>query len=260
MSASLWLPLVAVLLGQAPAPAVEKPEAALSADRFKPMRMILEDITMAMNSPRDHKAVEAIAEPIYIFDDPTRRLSDGAVWAWGRAGRPAAILSISMKMKGNGERFWLCEATSLASGSITAASKGAPLWDPDAPGITLRPIPKAASPGNDETVRLRQMKELSRRFRAFEYFPPEDSNIDERYELRLLPQPVFRYADSASGLTDGAIFFMVYGRNPEVALLIEASGDRGIEPSWSYALARSGAAVHVSARWRPRSWTQPNVA
>ena len=41
---------------------------------------------------------------------------------------------------------------------------------------------------------------------------------------------------------DGAIFLMAYGRNPEIALLIEARRDDLGAPAWFYGLARIGAA------------------
>jgi hypothetical protein len=89
------------------------------------------------------------------------------------------------------------------------------------------------------------MKDLARRFEAFEFYDHR-SGESERYQLRLLPQPVLRYTDPAAGLVDGALFFFVYGRNPEVVLLVEARREGDTGPIWSYGLARVGAArLHV---------------
>ena len=63
------------------------------------------------------------------------------------------------------------------------------------------------------------------------------------YELRLLAQPVLRCSDPKSGLIDGTLFLLVYGTNPEVVLLIEASKEGASEPTWSYVLARMGRAT-----------------
>jgi hypothetical protein len=41
---------------------------------------------------------------------------------------------------------------------------------------------------------------------------------------------------------DGAIFLMAYGRNPEIALLIEAHREDKGERAWSYGLALIGPA------------------
>ena len=67
------------------------------------------------------------------------------------------------------------------------------------------------------------MKELVRQIKAFEFFAPGDSPTPRRYELRVLPQPVHRYANPDSGLIDGAMFLISYGLNPELVLLVEAN-------------------------------------
>jgi hypothetical protein len=48
----------------------------------------------------------------------------------------------------------------------------------------------------------------------------------DKVECRLLTQPIDRYADEKSGITDGAIFAFANGTNPEVALLLEASSEQ----------------------------------
>jgi hypothetical protein len=104
------------------------------------------------------------------------------------------------------------------------------------------------------------MKEQARRFRAFEYFAPGKQAAIERYELRLLPQPVSRHADPGSGLIDGTIFFLAYGTNPEVALLIEASRDGTSPPAWTYGLVRMGRAeLHVTLD-EGEVWKQPSIS
>jgi hypothetical protein len=104
-------------------------------------------------------------------------------------------------------------------------------------GVKFQAVPKAASPGDDEPTRLRQMKEIARRFKAFESLRPDRDEPSDRFELRLLTQPVHRYHDADKSLIDGAIFLMSYGRNPEIALMIEAGREQEARPSWSYALA-----------------------
>jgi hypothetical protein len=61
-----------------------------------------------------------------------------------------------------------------------------------------------------------------------------------------LPQSVYRYNDTASGLIDGSLFLMVYGNNPEIALLIESRRDGSGKPAWYYGIQRiAGAQLHV---------------
>jgi hypothetical protein len=183
---------------------------------------------------------ELIGEPIFRFDDPTRQYSDGTLWAFGRSGRPDALLCLSLEKNTRGEFWWLHELTSLSTGPVSARSHhayGAWTWDTKEPGVKFQPVPKAAAPGDDEAGRLRQMKEIARRFKAFESLRPDRDDPSDRFELRLLTQPVHRYQDADKGLIDGAIFLITYGRNPEIALMIEAGREGKARPSWSYALA-----------------------
>jgi hypothetical protein len=91
------------------------------------------------------------------------------------------------------------------------------------------------------------LKELARHFTAFEFFGSDH----QRYELRLLQQPVRRYADPDSGVVDGALFLFAYGTNPEVAVVIEARWERASALAWRFGLARIASAeliVHVNDR------------
>jgi hypothetical protein len=81
------------------------------------------------------------------------------------------------------------------------------------------------------------MKSLVEQFNLWEEYR------GEKFELRLLPHPVYRYQDEEAGLIDGALFNFAHGTNPEVFAVIEcrktASG-----PTWSYGfLPLAGARV-----------------
>ncbi|MGH7139666.1 MAG: hypothetical protein ACREHD_28335, partial [Pirellulales bacterium] len=49
-----------------------------------------------------------IKDPIFRFSDPARASSDGTIWAWGKKGRPAALITIERY-----ETFWSYELVSL---------------------------------------------------------------------------------------------------------------------------------------------------
>ena len=222
------------------------------SSRAKAMRDVASSVTVS--TPDGTKSL-LVAEPIYRFADPTRDASDGTTWAYGRAGRPTTLLTISLDKENDGSPRKLLEFTSIAPGPLDVSlpgDAGPELWKPAGPGITLKAVPNAGLPGDDEAKRLRQMKEIVRRFKGNEYYPPKEGARDERYELRLLPQPVHRYKDPASGLIDGAIFFLAYGNNPEVALVVEARREGKAEPAWSHGMNRiAGARVVVSLDDRP---------
>jgi hypothetical protein len=181
-------------------------------------------------------------EPIYRFDDPTRDFSDGTVWTFGETGRPPALLTISLKKYPPKTVFWLLEFTSLADGPVQVDA-GRSQWSPEKPGIETRPIPDAPRPADDAAKRLLQMRALSRRFGGHELFEPvKEGRRTDRFDLRLLPTPVHRYQDPDRGFVDGGLFLLVYGRNPEVALVVEAQRGSRDELRWVYGLGRISSA------------------
>lgn len=217
--------------------------------RAKEMKALASELRI--ESAEGGMASEMVDDPVYRYNDPTRSFSDATLWAFGKSGRPKALLSLSLEGEQSGRWQWLYEFASLAPVKVRAKGlekAGGPTWAPVEPGIALRPIPGAAAPAGDAAKRLRQMRDLARRFRADERFEPKPGLRPERYELRLLPQPVLRYSDPSSGLIDGAIFLFCYGQNPEIVVLIEARADGAAAPSWSYGTQRLSAAeaqVHL---------------
>jgi len=102
-------------------------------------------------------------------------------------------------------------------------------------------IPGTA-PSDKPGTRLRQMKDLARRFTSQEYWDPDN----QRTELRLLPQPIHHYAAAEDGVIDGAVFAFCQDTDPEVILLIESVRRQGTAVHWQYGLAPLGSAeFHV---------------
>jgi hypothetical protein len=231
------------------------------AARLAAMRAIADRVTVQDLSQRSPRKLERLAEPVYRFDDPARRFSDGTVWAWGRSGRPAALLSLAPERSLAGNQQWVVELTSLADGAVSADGAGPRVrWNPPGAGVVVRPFSRAPAPADTEAKRLRQMKELARRFKVYEFFPPSPGASPERYELRLLIQPVHRYSDPASGLLDGALFVIAYGTNPEVVLVVESRRAGSSEPAWVFGLNRiSAAELHVELDGRD-VWAQSRNA
>ena len=222
----------------APSPPAQRQSAMARA-----MRAEAEEVVIEVKRGEAREKVGLRGEPAYRFDDPARGFLDGMVWACGRSGRPVALLTVSAEKKAGGERYWLHEMTSLTDGPLTASGRGwRETWEPDGSDLSFVPLPKAPMPAADEARRLRQMKELVRGLKAYELHGPEAT----RDELRLLTQPILRYADPASGLVDGAIFLLAFGTNPEAALLVEARGGGGTAPTWSIGIARiTTAGIHI---------------
>ena len=72
--------------------------------------------------------------------------------------------------------------------------------------------------------------------------PPRPRTTRERrWELRLLPQPLYRYESTDPDVLDGAVFAFVTsaGTDPEALLVLEARKPAaGCDPVWHYAIAR----------------------
>jgi hypothetical protein len=175
------------------------------------------------------------------------------VWIWQRSGRPQAILELYHGADG---RSWVHVIHSLSADALEGDfGRLAPRWTPASAGIEWNVLAGAPDPADRPTARARQIKELAQRFTAHEFWDPNNS----RFELRLLVQPVHKYADAERGLLEGAMFLLCHGTNPEVVLLIEAVTDGG-NARFRYALARLGhAELHVAFDEK-EVWRQDRVA
>lgn len=194
---------------------------------------------------------QVVEKPLMRFTDAVDSNENGSIWLWGTSGRPAAMMQA---WRNTGAKYWSGSIVSLSTGLLEGQYPGRRRWLPRKPGIEFQRLTEAPPPAEKAVARLRQMKELSRRFQAHEM---GDNN--RRFELRLLVQPVHRYADAKTGLLDAAVFLFSRGSDPEIALLLElcklTSADS--PPHWQYAFApASSAQLHVSLRGR-EVWHQP---
>ena len=186
------------------------------------------------------KQVEMLDRPVLIFGDSARANQNGSVWVFGTKGRPLAFIEL-YKGTARTDR-WVHAATLTGKDLIVMKTPLSGQWKPEKLQIEPAAIADAPPPEAKETQRLRQARELARRFNAHEFWDPDNS----RSELRLLAQPVHRYSDEKQELQDGAAFVIAHGTNPEVVLLIEALGKDLKTARWHYSLARLGSAeIHV---------------
>lgn len=177
-------------------------------------------------------------QPILRFDDNARENNDGTVWVWGRTGRPVAVAEI---FSYTGQRALTHTGHSLSTKPLVGNVNGRGVVTARKAGISLQQLNDAPIPATTEVGRMRQFKQLSRRFTAHEFWRPAKT----RYELRPLPQPLYRYRDPGAGIIDGVIFAFCHGTNPEVIMLIELVSDAD-ETAWQFAFARlAHAECHV---------------
>lgn len=194
------------------------------------------------NSP-DKRPVGLIDPPLLAYGEPTRQNEIGTLWAFGDAGRPVVFVELFRAPPEPGKKsVWRHALTLTSPRTPVMATPIGTDWTPQKAQIEPTPFGEAPAPHETESVRLRQMKGLARRFSAHEFWDPNNS----RFELRLLVQPVHRYSDPKGGLHDGAAFIIAHGTNPEVVLMVEALGDTLRQSRWHYSLARlSSAELHV---------------
>lgn len=197
-------------------------------------------IEMATDPPR---VLTAAREPVLSWTNPLRKTVGGATFLWVADGRPEAIASLYRVNEG-GRIIEDHEFQSLATVGLTATRDGATIWTPQAAGMTLAPIPGAPKPAASPAERLRQLRALAQEFHAF--FDTDD----DKSELRLLTQPLYRYESKRSDLIDGALFAFVVTTDPEVLLAIEARPVDG-KPAWHYGFARMSM-VNLRAQHKDR--------
>jgi hypothetical protein len=191
------------------------------------------------------KELELKKEPVFEWSNPTRQgLQQGVVFLWLRDGRPSAIGSIfSQPHDKPVGRQVIHELHALDTDKLLVTRpKGAlNAWKPQA-GLERKELPGATEPAATPGARLVQMRRLAQEFSGHSV-----DGDGKRWDLRLLPAPLYRYPSAKTGVLDGALFTLVStaGTDPEVLLLIEAREVKG-KVQWEYACGRfSDRDLHV---------------
>jgi hypothetical protein len=183
--------------------------------------------------------VQLVTEPVLHWSQPVRGGADGAVFVWAKEGQPVAIGTffiwpVSERLQGVTH-----ELHSLSQFPLVAAWHNR-RWTPPKDSIVWNPVPDAPKPGTSAEQRLRQMRDLARQFSAESH-----DKDDRKWDLRLLPRPIYRfYGDRKSqpdaaerDVLDGALFGFVEGTDLEIVLSIRAAKSE-TGHRWEYALAR----------------------
>jgi len=181
--------------------------------------------------------------PLLRWSQPIRGGDDGALYLWIRQGRPVAAVTFFTFRWPRGERVIVHERHSFAAGPLEATWRGQPTWTPTAPGLTFKPLPEAQPPAETGPTRLRQMQAMIRDVAA----TTTDAK-GSNWTMRALTKPLHRYEAPDDGLTDGALFALAQGTDPEAFFFLETRG-QGKEAHWEYAIARfTDLAIRVDYR------------
>jgi hypothetical protein len=182
------------------------------------------------------KRLELNKEPVFEWSNPVRQgLQQGVVFLWLREGRPAALGCIFSEPEGQlkGRKvvheFHALDTEKLLVSRPNALNE----WKPQA-GLARKELPDSGMPAATAGARLVQMRRLAQEFTGHEV-----DDEGKRWELRLLPAPLYRYPAAKTGVVDGALFTLVSnaGTDPEVLLLLEAKEADG-KLRWEYACGR----------------------
>jgi hypothetical protein len=191
------------------------------------------------------KELELKKQPVFEWINPARNWTQGVVFIWVRDGRPAALACIfshpHQKLPG---RQIVHELHALDPEKLVIKRDEYNQWKPQA-GLARTEFADAAAPAAAQGARLPQMRHLAQEFGGYEV-----DRDGKRWELRLLPAPLYRYPTAKTGVVDGALFALMSnaGTDPEVLLVIEAR-EEGAKLRWEYACGRfSDWELHVQRK------------
>jgi hypothetical protein len=221
-----FLSLLLVLAADDPADSVAKKMLPIYVKE-------VETYALAVESAPD-RPLELKKEPVFEWLNPARNTQQGALFVWLRDGRPAALACIFScpheKLPGRRINH---ELHALDPEKLVVKRDAYNQWKPQA-GLARKELPDSGAPAATAGARLVQMRHLAQEFTGH--------TIDrdaQRWELRLLPAPLYRYPAARTGVVDGALFALVSsaGTDPEVLLVIEARAVDG-KMRWEYACGR----------------------
>jgi hypothetical protein len=191
----------------------------------------------------DDKPLELRREPVLRWSNPEKGEVHGNVFLWTRDGRPLVVGALFKWFSPH--THMAHEFHSLAEGPLRATFHGAPVWKTGEAGLQFVDVPGAPAPAASEAQRLLQLKQLAKDFAGSKKLPG-----GRETPVRLLPQPIHRYAAPKQGVISGALFAFVEGTDPDIFLLIEARGKSAARARWQFAAARMVSYAEVRLRHR----------
>ena len=237
-----WFPLfllLPALLGQSPAPKGDS--ASQEAARSKRERLLeiytkdAAEYSIYHNASRKER-VELQRNPVYVWTNPVRDGGqDGVVFVWTCRGK-AEVLGTFFSFPATGPRKLCHELHSLSLSVLDVSRPRVEHLDARGPGhradadrgrARARPL-RPATTGSDAAL-------------THDFSASTKDDKERSWELRLLPQPLYRYKSTDPDVVDGALFAFVTsaGTDPEALLVIEARKSASMDaPVWQYAVAR----------------------
>ena len=167
-------------------PVAAAPDEGLARRMLPVYQREVEAYALAVESD-PKKSLELRKVPVFEWLNPARSDQQGAVFVWLRDGRPAALACIFShpedKLAG---RKVMHELHALDPEKLLVKRDSANEWKPQA-GLKRTELAEAPAPAATPAARLVQMRKLAQEFAGHSI----DRDM-KRWELRLLPTPVYR--------------------------------------------------------------------
>ncbi len=236
----------ALMLVQDPAPAPKADAAAEAKRALAVARTDAEGWRIELAGRRCELGKDMLLE----WSNPAAGSIYGGVFVWSRDGLPVAAGSFYRYFRPDNH---VGSELAALSEVPPAGTAGSAVWRPQS-GRARAALADAPKPAATAVGRVTQMRLLAK-----EFVVVHRSDRSGLETLRLLPNPIHRYANAAKGLADGAVFAFVKGTDPEALLLLEAAADAGKEPAWRFAFAPLSHRQHTATRRGKEAWTTPEL-
>ncbi len=232
-----WLVVALLLTGCVSAACAQESTedgSALSLDRQRLELMRAKAMAFRFRGGEAKLPERVDDKPIFRYDDIPRGYVDGTIWRWGPPGRPLAIITAELHPNylQSGHRV-VYDLLSLAPFPFRASGSHGN-WSPAEKAVAMKRLPTDVKPAKEASKRRLQMKRLVTRFEASQVVS-EESDLQSRLKLRLLPRAIDSYQPSSDGSV-GAAYLFVSGRMPGVILFLECDGQE-----WQYGMGRLSA-------------------
>ena len=207
-------------------PRLAPPTAKELADkRMQFMKTALARFTIQVG---ERKEPAEVLDPCLRWTNPLGTAVDGVLAVYAhKGGRPAAVGQFFRQ----GRTRWVNEFTIIPESDVTILRSDRPFWKPSEYVCKFTDLPRSPVPTAKPVLRLAQMRAIAADFSVIDYFGAKGTKQD----LRLLPQPLYRYSEKGK-ILDGALFVFVVATDPECCLLLEAYQD-GKDSRYRYAVA-----------------------
>lgn len=170
-------------------------------------------------------------ESVFRWSNPEVGDIDGNVFLWTRGTRPIAVGSFFHYLSARPSMEH--EFHSLSEEPLAAKFHGDSVWATKDAGLKFAKIPGALPRYSGASQRWSELKKLAQGFTGLGIFGKNSA----AQQLRLLPQPIYRYIAPDDEIVAGGLFAFVRATDPEILLLIEAQGTED-STTWRFAAVR----------------------